>query len=99
MILAIISALAVFGTYIERKVLAFMQRRLGPQHVGPYGVLQILADGIKLFTKEDIIPQNANRLIFMVAPVITAATAFIALGLCLYSQTLQYLLLMYMFHQ
>ncbi len=43
MILAIISALAGFGTYIERKVLAFMQRRLGPQHVGPYGVLQILA--------------------------------------------------------
>jgi len=80
LILAIISALAGFGTYIERKVLAFMQRRVGPYHVGPYGVLQILADGIKLFTKEDIIPQNANRIIFMVAPIITAATAFIALG-------------------
>jgi len=80
LILAIISAIAGFGTYIERKVLAFMQRRLGPQHVGPYGLLQLIADGIKLFTKEDIIPQNANRVIFMVAPVITAATAFIALG-------------------
>jgi NADH-quinone oxidoreductase subunit H len=80
LILAIISAIAGFGTYIERKVLAFMQRRLGPQHVGPYGLLQLVADGIKLFTKEDIIPQNANRIIFMVAPVITAATAFIALG-------------------
>ena len=80
LILAIISALAGFGTFIERKVLAFMQRRLGPMHVGPYGLLQIAADGIKLFTKEDIIPQNANKLIFMIAPVITAATAFIALA-------------------
>ena len=80
LILAVISALAGFGTYIERKVLAFMQRRLGPTHVGPYGLLQILADGIKLFTKEDFIPSGANRLIFMVAPIITAATAFIALA-------------------
>ena len=79
-ILAVISAIAGFGTYLERKVLAFMQRRLGPMHVGPYGLLQILADGIKLFTKEDIIPQNANRLIFALAPAITAATAFIALS-------------------
>ena len=80
LILAIISALAGFGTYIERKILAFMQRRLGPTHVGPYGLLQILADGIKLFTKEDFIPSGANRIIFMVAPIITAATAFIALA-------------------
>jgi len=80
MILAIISAVAGFGTFIERKVLAFMQRRLGPMHVGPYGLLQIAADGIKLFTKEDIVPQNANKIIFMVAPAITAATAFIALS-------------------
>lgn len=80
LILAVISAIAGFGTYIERKVLAFMQRRLGPMHVGPFGLLQIAADGIKLFTKEDIVPQNANKLIFMVAPVITAATAFIALS-------------------
>ncbi len=79
-ILAVISAVAGFGTYVERKVLAFMQRRLGPMHVGPFGLLQIAADGIKLFTKEDIVPQHANRFIFMVAPVITAATAFIALA-------------------
>jgi NADH-quinone oxidoreductase subunit H len=80
MILAIISAVAGFGTYLERKALAFFQRRLGPMHVGPYGLLQILADGIKLFTKQDLVPQDANKLIFMIAPTITAATAFIALS-------------------
>ncbi len=80
LILAVISALAGFGTYIERKILAFIQRRLGPMHVGPFGVLQIAADGIKLFTKEDFIPSGANKIVFMVAPIITAATAFIALA-------------------
>jgi NADH-quinone oxidoreductase subunit H len=80
LILAVIAAIAGFGTYIERKILAFMQRRLGPQHVGPFGLLQLAADGIKLFTKEDIIPQHVNKFIFSIAPVITAATAFIALA-------------------
>ncbi len=77
-ILLVFSALAGFGTYFERKILAFMQRRLGPMHVGPYGLLQIAADGIKLFTKEDIVPTNSVAPIFKIAPVITAATAFMA---------------------
>lgn len=77
-ILLVFSALAGLGTYFERKVLAFMQRRLGPMHVGPFGLLQVAADGIKLFTKEDIIPQNVVKPIFKIAPVITAATAFMA---------------------
>ncbi len=77
-ILLLFSALAGFGTYFERKVLAFMQRRLGPMNVGPYGVLQIAADGIKLFTKEDLIPQGVVPAIFKIAPVITVATAFMA---------------------
>lgn len=79
-VLLIVSAMAGFGTYVERKVLAWAQRRLGPDHVGPVGLLQIAADGIKLFTKEDFIPQFANKFIFSIAPVITAATAFIALA-------------------
>ena len=77
-ILLVFSALAGIGTYFERKVLAFMQRRLGPVNVGPFGLLQVGADGIKLFTKEDIIPTGVVAKIFKIAPVITAATAFMA---------------------
>ncbi len=77
-ILLVFSALAGIGTYFERKILAFMQRRLGPMNVGPFGLLQVGADGIKLFTKEDIIPSNVVAPIFKIAPVITAATAFMA---------------------
>jgi len=77
-ILLVFSALAGIGTYFERKVLAFMQRRLGPMVVGPFGLLQVAADGVKLFTKEDVIPANVVKPIFKLAPVITAATAFMA---------------------
>lgn len=79
-LLAVFSALAGFGTYLDRKFLGLIQKRLGPTHVGPWGLLQIVADGIKLFLKEDIIPKNANKIIFILAPIIAVATAFIAMA-------------------
>lgn len=79
-ILVIFSALAGYGTYLDRKFLGLIQKRLGPMHVGPWGLLQVVADGIKLFLKEDMIPKGANQFIFMLAPIISAATAFIAMA-------------------
>lgn len=79
-ILLVFSALAGYGTYLDRKVLGLMQKRLGPTHIGPWGLLQVVADGIKLFVKEDIIPKNANTLLFRLAPIIAVATAFIAMA-------------------
>jgi NADH-quinone oxidoreductase subunit H len=65
-------------TYAERKVMAAVQIRRGPNVVGPWGLLQPLADGVKLVFKETIIPTTANRVVFMIAPMITFVLALVA---------------------
>ena len=68
----------LFTIWLERRVVAFMQTRVGPNRVGPFGVLQSLADGIKLFFKEDVRPTNADRILYALAPVIMMIPAFLA---------------------
>ena len=83
----IVTTLKVFGivlpllivvayyTYAERKVIAFMHARIGPNRVGPLGLLQPIADTLKMLLKEVIVPANANRFLFVVAPVISLIPA------------------------
>lgn len=79
-ILAIVVPLILavaYYTYFERKVIGYMQIRLGPNTIGPYGLFQPFADVFKLLLKEIVLPQNANRVVFLLAPVITLAPAFL----------------------
>lgn len=76
-VLPLILAVA-YATYFERKVIGFMHARMGPNRVGPKGLFQPFADVFKLLTKEIVFPSNANKFLFLIAPVITLATAFAA---------------------
>src|SRR6266481_6133396 len=80
LVVVITTGWVAYATYLERKISAFMQARLGPMRVGPWGLLQPIADGLKLLTKEDFIPENADRWIFFVAPYIAVVAAFVVLA-------------------
>lgn len=68
----------IFNVWFERKVVARMQHRTGPKVHGPFGLLQSLADGVKLSLKETIKPKNVDTVIYVMAPVIAASMAFTA---------------------
>ncbi|MFC0082276.1 NADH-quinone oxidoreductase subunit NuoH [Aciditerrimonas ferrireducens] len=67
--------------WLERKVISDMQARIGPNRAGPYGLLQTLADGVKLFFKEDLVPERADRFVFKLAPYLSILPAFIAFAI------------------
>jgi NADH-quinone oxidoreductase subunit H len=67
--------IAAYSTYAERKVAAFLQDRVGPDRAGPFGLMQPLADGVKMFMKEEIIPTNADRALFILGPSVMMMTA------------------------
>src|SRR5579859_2164918 len=77
-VIAIFPLMAGYIVLIERKVLADFQVRLGPMRVGPHGLLQPLADALKLLLKEDIIPTDADQAIFWFAPIISTFTGLTA---------------------
>ena len=78
MIMIPLLVIVAYYTYAERKIIASMQVRLGPNVVGPKGLMQPLADGVKLFFKEIVIPTDSNKFLFLLAPVITFTVAFAA---------------------
>jgi NADH-quinone oxidoreductase subunit H len=79
-VFAILVVLTLFNIWFERRVVSWMQMRIGPNRVGPQGLLQSLADGVKLALKEDIVPTNADKPVFWLAPILSAVPAFLAVA-------------------
>src|ERR1700694_5880634 len=73
---------------LERKILGRIQNRYGPNRVGPFGLLQPVADGIKMLIKEDIVPARADKVVHFLAPILIAATAILALGVIPYGRNM-----------
>src|SRR2546428_11491897 len=79
-LLAVFPGLFALTTILERKGLGRIQNRYGPNRVGPYGLLQPVADGLKAMTKEDIVPRAADKVVHFIAPLVLVAPVFLALA-------------------
>src|SRR5213595_2563017 len=87
-VLGVFMALFALISVLERKILGRIQNRYGPNRVGPFGLFQPIADGIKLLIKEDIVPARADKIVHFLAPVLIAATAILALGIIPYGRNM-----------
>src|SRR5580765_6043786 len=77
-VFAFLVVMTLFSIVFERKVVGRMQNRIGPNRVGPWGILQSLADGVKLAFKEEVIPVLADKPVYFLAPILSAVPAFLA---------------------
>src|SRR5438046_3959194 len=87
-VLGVFLTLFALISVLERKILGRMQNRYGPNRVGPFGLLQPVADGIKMLIKEEVVPERADKLVHFLAPVLIAATAILALGIIPYGRNM-----------
>src|SRR2546430_11965028 len=87
-LLAIFLSLFALMSVLERKIIARMQIRYGPNRVGPFGLFQPIADGIKMLIKEDIVPARADKIVHFLAPVLIAAVAILTLGVIPYGRNM-----------
>jgi NADH-quinone oxidoreductase subunit H len=87
-VMGVLLTCVAYTVLLERKVLGFIQLRYGPNRVGPWGLLQPLADALKLLFKEDFTPPGANKYLFVMAPVITAAAAFLPFAVIPFAGTI-----------
>src|SRR3954447_9655337 len=79
-----------YTVWLERKVVGHMQNRWGPTRVGPFGLLQPLADGIKFILKEDIIPTNVYKPLYIAAPIISVALALMSIAVVPFGEELRF---------
>src|ERR1700682_2971991 len=87
-LLGVFLTLFALISVLERKILGRMQNRYGPNRVGPFGLFQPVADGIKMLIKEDIVPARADKIVHFLAPILIAATAILALGVIPYGRNM-----------
>src|SRR5881275_2606945 len=87
-LLSVFLTLFALISVLERKILGRMQNRYGPNRVGPFGLFQPVADGIKMLIKEDIVPVRADKIVHFLAPILIAATAILALGVIPYGRNM-----------
>src|SRR5436305_1306096 len=87
-VLVVFMALFALISVLERKILGRIQNRYGPNRVGPFGLFQPIADGIKLLIKEDIVPTRADKVVHFLAPIMMAAPAILALGVIPYGRNM-----------
>ena len=86
-VLGVVPIVGLYGTYVERKVAAWIQDRVGPNRVGPLGLFQAIADGIKIFLKEQLIPGHVNKVVYFFAPTVGLMCAMLSIAVVPFGPT------------